>query len=285
MKSGFLLIDKDKDWTSFDVVKKIRNITQIKKVGHIGTLDPFATGLLILLFNQATSFSQYIIDNDKEYLVKSQFDIMTETGDITGKIINTENSPTPITKKQFEKKINLIKNISSQTPPKYSAIKVNGEKAYKMAYKGKDIVLPERNFKIISFEFLGIDYPYFIWKAKVSKGTYIRTLTEQIAELFGKIATTVELRRLKIGSFDVSNSIKINQIDTDIKLLQPDLLLDDFEKITLNIDEERKFIHGQNFTIFHHDTAKLRVYNHKNDFKGLATINNNILHAIRVLND
>ncbi len=285
MNSGFLLIDKEQDWTSFDVVKKIRNILQIKKVGHIGTLDPFATGLLIILFNKATSFSRYIIDFDKEYIVKSQFDFMTDTADITGKIISQDNNPRIISKQEFELQIPNILQINKQIPPKYSAVKVNGEKAYKMAYKGKDIILPERDIDVISFDLLDYNYPYFTWKAKVAKGTYIRTLTEQIASLFNKTACTIELRRSKIADFNVDNALKISDITQETELISPDHLLYKMNHLTLTSDEEKKFINGQNFTTNHKDYSLVRVYNNNNIFIGLASINNGIFQARRVIHE
>ena len=215
--SGYLLINKPKTWTSHDVVAKIRNILKIKKVGHTGTLDPFATGLLILLIGDATKLSETLTNLDKEYVVTSKFGISTDTADITGKIIK-EEIPKNIEKSDFEKKIPDILQINKQIPSRFSAIKINGKKAYNMARSGKDFELPERSIEIKEFELIDYDFPCFTWRAVVSKGTYVRTLTEQIAELFDSIATTIELERTKIGKFCLKDSIGINEVSFGMKI-------------------------------------------------------------------
>ena len=247
MKSGYLFINKPKDWTSFDVVKKVRNILKIKKIGHIGTLDPFATGLLILLINKATRISEYITNYDKEYIAQGRFGLATDSGDITGKITQEKNHP-PITKAQFEKLIPEILNITSQIPSKFSAIKIQGQKAYQKARQGADFQMPERTIQIKEFELLDFDFPDFTYRAVVSKGTYIRTLTEQIADLFGYIATTINLHRTKIDDFNVCNSMTIEQIinEQDLHVQEDyDILLPHIKKINISTEEKKKFLTGE----------------------------------------
>ena len=231
--SGYLLINKPLDWTSHDVVSKIRNIIKIKKVGHSGTLDPFATGLLIVLIGKATKMSEKLLNLCKEYVVKSQFDISSDTGDIRGKInIGDHAHSQPVDRADFETKIPEILKINKQIPSKYSAIKINGKKAYKMARAGKDFEMPERCIEIKEFELLDFEYPYFTWRAVVTKGVYIRTLTEQIAALFGKAAITVELKRTKIDCFDIKDSIEINDVFFGMPFEQFELSKDnDFKHI------------------------------------------------------
>ena len=211
MKSGLLLVNKPKDWTSFDVVKKVKSILKIKKVGHAGSIDPFATGLLIILINDGTKLSDKMMGMDKEYVTVSRFGIHTDTGDLTGNIIKEEEMP-EITREEFEAKIPDILAINKQVPSKYSAIKINGKKAYKLARSGKDFDMPEREIEIKEFELIDYTFPYFTWRAVVTKGTYVRTLTEQIAVLFGGIAVSVELERTKIGDFSVKDAVGIDGI-------------------------------------------------------------------------
>jgi len=214
MESGYVLVDKPKDWTSHDVVAKIRNKLKIKKVGHTGTLDPIATGLLILLFGKATKMSELFMNFDKEYVVKCKLGVKTSTADITGEIIN-ELPVENISIQDFNNIIPDILNIETQTPSSFSAIKINGKRAYKLARQGKEVDLPEREIKIKEFEIIDFESPYFTFRAKVSKGTYVRTLAEQIADLLGTIATAVDIRRTKIGDFHVENACTIDQISVD----------------------------------------------------------------------
>ena len=204
-------MNKPKDWTSFDVVKKVRNKLGIKKVGHVGSIDPFATGLLILLIDKATKLSDKMMGLDKEYITVSKFGVHTDTGDITGKIIKEEEMP-EISRERFESMIPAILDIKKQIPSKYSAIKINGKKAYTLARSGKKFDMPEREIKIKEFELLEYNFPFFKWRSVVSKGTYIRTLTEQIAELFDGIAVSVELERTRVGEFSVKDSIGIDEV-------------------------------------------------------------------------
>lgn len=214
VKSGLLLINKPVDWTSFDVVKKTQNILKTKKIGHIGTLDPFATGLLILLVNKATKLSESLTNQNKEYIAKCQFGLSSNTGDPTGEIIHHQ-LVNPISKDMFLSKIPEIIKIDKQVPPKFSAIKINGKKAYQLARKNIDFDLLERQIKILDFELLNFDFPHFTYRALVTKGTYIRSFTEQIAKLFDNNAVTIELCRTKIGNFDLQNSITINEISEE----------------------------------------------------------------------
>jgi tRNA pseudouridine55 synthase len=214
MISGMLLVNKPKNWTSFDVVKKVRNKLGVKKIGHVGSIDPYATGLLVLLVNKATKLSDKMMGFDKEYLTVSKFGIHTDTGDMTGKIIKEEPMP-EIPREVFEAMIPTILKIDKQVPSKYSAIKINGKKAYNLARSGKQFDMPERSINIKEFELIDYNFPYFTWRSVVSKGTYIRTLTEQIAELFGGIAVSVDLVRTKVGEYSVKDSVGIEEVGVE----------------------------------------------------------------------
>jgi tRNA pseudouridine55 synthase len=274
MKSGYLLIDKEVNWTSFDVVKKTQNILKTKKVGHVGTLDPFATGLMILLVGKATKINEYISGLNKEYIVTSQFGFATDSGDITGNI-TFEEKPNIVSFNDLQNGMPDILNIKSQKPNKFSAIKINGQKAYNMARKGLDFEMPEREITIENIEFMDIDFPKFTWKVTVSKGTYIRTLTEQIGVLFGNLATTIELKRTKIGNLQLEDSIKIEQVsETSVKKGYDDLL-SSLPKISLDINQKAKFLNGVVQPIQPHENsivnALIRVY-YENIFLGLGKL-------------
>jgi riboflavin kinase/FMN adenylyltransferase len=235
MISGYILVNKPEDWTSFDVVKKAKGILRAKKVGHTGTLDPFATGLLIILVNDATKQSQELLDSDKEYIVKGCFGICTDTGDITGKIVN-QIEPTTISREDFIAKIPDILTINKQVPSKFSAIKVSGKRAYELARKDIDFELPEREIQIHEFELVDFSFPFFTYRTLVSKGTYIRTLTEQIAALFDSIAYTTELIRTRIAHYHLADAIEVSDInETQIKPLtvRPVIVIGSFDGIHL----------------------------------------------------
>jgi tRNA pseudouridine55 synthase len=151
---------------------------------------------------------------DKEYVTVSRFGIHTDTGDMTGKIVKEEAMP-EITREEFETMIPDILKINKQVPSKYSAIKINGKKAYQLARSGKKFDMPEREIEIKEFELLSYEFPHFTWRAVVSKGTYIRTLTEQIAELFKGIAVSVELERTRIGNYNVKDAIGIDEVSEE----------------------------------------------------------------------
>jgi riboflavin kinase/FMN adenylyltransferase/tRNA pseudouridine(55) synthase len=212
MISGYILVNKPEGWTSFDVVKKAKRMLGAKKVGHTGTLDPFATGLLILLVNDATKQSQDLLDSDKEYIVRCCFGWATDTGDRTGKVVN-QIEPNAISHEEFINKIPEMLQIDRQIPSKYSAIKISGKKAYELARKDIDFELPEREIAIHEFELIDFNFPYFTYRALVSKGTYIRTLTEQIAALFDSIAVTTELIRTRVAHYHLANAIEVADIN------------------------------------------------------------------------
>ncbi len=209
---GVLLIDKPPNITSFDVVRKLRKITGIRKIGHTGTLDPFATGLLQICIGKATRVASKLTNKDKTYLATCQFGIQTDTGDITGEIIKQEK-PSMIFKEDINKIIPEILRIASQIPHKFSAVKVDGKRAYDLARQKKEVVLQSRPIKILGFSIENFEDNKLTYKAHVSKGTYIRVLSETIAEKLGTIGTTINLRRTKIGEIDLNSAIKLEDLN------------------------------------------------------------------------
>jgi len=213
-ESGVILIDKPEGITSFDVIRQLRRITGIRKMGHTGTLDPFASGLLIICFGKATRLSTRIISESKEYLTTMLLGKKTETGDLTGKTISNKSFDN-ISEGDLDKLIPSILNIKEQTPPRYSALKINGRKAYELARKNQEFKLDPRPVNISDFKFEKLELPEIIYKTTVSKGTYIRVLSESIGELLNTDATTSELRRLKIGDLSVSEAVELNKLNKD----------------------------------------------------------------------
>lgn len=279
MINGVFLIDKPENITSFQVVKKIRQLTGEKKAGHTGTLDPFATGLLPICLGKATRISQFLLSDSKTYNVKAKFGVKTNTGDFTGTITQEMNKN--IKSEQFKAIIPMIKRIEEQIPPAFSAIKVNGKKAYELARVNQSIELLPRKIKIIDFLLTDFDYPYFSYSAKVSKGTYIRTLTEQIAELLGTIATTTNLRRTEIGNLSINESVTLDKISSDnwrTFLFPIDEILPQFPVIKLSENQQNDFFNGRSFTVNKEESSTVIIKSHVDTILGIAELKNGLIH-------
>lgn len=216
-KDGVLLVDKPASWTSFDVVAKIRG--QIRreyqekgikptkrqlKVGHAGTLDPFATGLLVILLGDATKKAGEFLKLDKVYEATIHLGKTSTTGDPEGEL--TEVSRRQPTREEIEAALEKFVGTINQTPPAFSAIKVGGQRAYKLAHKGETVEIPTREVTVHSIELLDYSYPEIKVQAHVSSGTYIRTLAEDIGEALGAGAYCSQLRRTKIASWSIKEA-------------------------------------------------------------------------------
>ncbi len=214
MTSGILLIDKPKGITSFDVIRKLRKITKIKKMGHTGTLDPFATGLMQVCTNKATKVIRFLTSQKKTYRAILKLGIKTDTADITGKIIHKKEIPDLISIdwKNIEDKILSLKE---QIPPNYSAIKIEGKRAFTLARKNVDFEIKKRPIEIYDFEIIDICKDEVEFQITVSKGTYIRTLSETLAEFIGTVGTTKELRRMKINEISVKNAVPLDDLNSE----------------------------------------------------------------------
>jgi tRNA pseudouridine55 synthase len=223
MIEGILLVDKKKGITSYDVIREIKKkYPKGTKIGHTGTLDPFATGLLIIMVGrQATKLMTQFHTFKKKYVVDAQFGFETDTQDITGQVISkTDDSIIP-TKEDITNQIkrNFLGKIE-QIPPKYSAKKIKGKKAYQLARQGKEFQLQPKEIEIFDFEILKYEYPHIKFEIGCSTGTYIRTLVTDLARNLGTYATATDLRRTQMGPFrieDVDGSII--EVDKVLKML------------------------------------------------------------------
>jgi tRNA pseudouridine55 synthase len=212
---GFILIDKPKGWTSFDAVNKVRrmiegaglNHTARKRfpVGHTGTLDPMATGLLVLLLGEDTRRAQELTKLDKTYEVTMYLGKTSTTGDEEGEK-QTVSMVEP-SREAIEQALTQFVGDTMQTPPKFSAIKVNGKRAYKLAREGKEVILEARPVKMSRLELTDYTYPFVKFIADVSSGTYIRSLVENLGKVLNTGAYMSDLRRTKVGKFDISGAI------------------------------------------------------------------------------
>ncbi|MES2876748.1 MAG: tRNA pseudouridine(55) synthase TruB [Patescibacteria group bacterium] len=225
-EDGILLIDKPVGWTSFDVVAKIRGmrraalkaegITPTKRqlrVGHAGTLDPFATGLLVILLGEATKRSDEFLKQDKTYEAVVTLGATSTTGDPEGELANV--SDTVPTDEAVQAVMGTFTGTITQIPPAYSAIKINGQRAYKLARKGHEVEMPSRQVVIHSLELISYDYPELHIRTHVSSGTYIRSLAEDIGKTLGTGAYCSQLRRTTIGEQRIADATEMSVLAID----------------------------------------------------------------------
>ena len=243
--NGILLVKKEQGPTSRDIVNKVCKILNTKKVGHTGTLDPLATGLLVLCIGSSLKLVELLTNHDKEYIAKIRLGIETDTLDITGKITNKNKVP-KISNEDLQKVLNSLTGKIKQQVPKYSAIKVNGKKLYEYARNNQQVELPIREIEVYNIEIISpLKDNEFTIKCNVSKGTYIRSLVRDIGYKLNTFATLIELNRTKLGNFSLEESYSIEDIEKgNFKLLSPlDIL--PFPQITVDKEMEKKIRNGQ----------------------------------------
>lgn len=209
-----LLIDKPLNWTSFDVIKKIRNIIKVKKVGHAGTLDPLATGLLIVCTSKKTKQIEHFMELEKEYTGTMVLGKTTPSVDLETEF-NSEQDWHHITEQQCRDATRDFLGEIEQRPPVYSAIKVEGIRAYEKARQGKKITMKNRLVKVAEFELTSVLLPEIVFRIVCSKGTYIRSLIRDFGEKLGAGAYLANLRRTKIGDYNVKDALTIDQVQNN----------------------------------------------------------------------
>lgn len=279
-KWGVLLINKPTGISSFGVVAKIRKLLKIKKVGHSGTLDPFASGLLQICFGKATKVINYLVSNTKTYEATVVLGKKTDTGDSEGKIINEEIIDFEINNELLNSVIEKILQISEQTPPRYSAVRINGKRAYQLARENQDFELKKRPVKIYDFEVLDFSNDKITYKTTVSKGTYIRVLSETLAEMIGTIGYTINLKRTKIGETSLENAVDLADLtEENIHdfVLSIDQVLTEFPSIKLNSKQIEKFKNGVKIKFKEDNLTRVLVKDSSGNGIGFAEISQNTL--------
>ena len=242
---GVIVINKPTDWTSFDVVNKIKRLIGLSRVGHLGTLDPMATGVLLVTIGKATKLFDIMQEKKKTYVATFHFGEETNTLDSTGKITNSNNKI--VTRKEIEAILNTFVGEISQIPPKYSAKSVNGVRAYTLARKNEDFVLPAKVVKIYELKIIDFNDNILTLEITCGSGTYIRALGRDIAYKLNTYATMISLVRTKVGKFDLNQSIDIKSLTKDNienYFLPIDSVLD-YNKIELSDINTKKILNGQ----------------------------------------
>ena len=273
MLKGILNVNKEKGISSARVVSLVRRALNMKKVGHTGTLDLEASGVLPIVIGKATRVSDYMMTKDKVYETELILGAKTDTLDAAGEII--EKSDKVVTKEEFLQAMKTFKGEIEQIPPMYSALKVNGKKLYDLAREGIEIERKKRKVNIYDIELLDFAFPKATIRVTCSKGTYIRTLVDDIGEKLGSLAYVNELKRVRVGDFDIKDSIKSGDLleipkeELIKKLYSIDTALKDFEKIVLDRKYLDKLANGQVVEIDKNYGKIIRVYA-EDDFIGLG---------------
>lgn len=290
--NGVLNIFKPKGMSSFDVVRVVKNIAGTGKVGHTGTLDPEATGVLPICIGKATKIIDYIMDSEKVYEVTLKLGIRTTTYDLEGEVLE-ERDTLNLSKDEILAAVDSFKGKYYQIPPMYSALKQNGVRLYELARKGIEVERKGRMVNIYNLEDIKIDNPYISMKVTCSKGTYIRSLCYDIGEKLGVFATMTKLNRAKTSVFSQEKSINIKSLtkeNIDNYILSIEEVLEKYDKITVNKKYVKLLVNGvrvgdKRFTNDNFIKDKLyRVYDDKNDFIGLGKGNNSGFKIEKLLN-
>lgn len=282
---GIIVINKPKGCTSHDIVYKVKKMFN-GKVGHTGTLDPMAEGVLPILIGKGTLVSKYLINHDKKYIVKLQLGIKTDTADSEGKIVEERQVDTKLINEQDINRIfKTFIGKQEQIPPIYSAIKVNGKKLYEYARKGQNVELKPRKIEIYDINLLNysVQEKQIEFEVFCGKGTYIRSLCEDIASKFNTVGYMKELKRVQVGDFKIEDSITIQELEENINagknvqiiVISLEKIFEKNENIELNDKKLTLFLNGVKLTQDYNDGI-YKVYN-KNDFIGIGIVENKLL--------
>lgn len=283
MKSGIINVYKEKGFTSFDVVAKLRGILKTKKIGHTGTLDPDAEGVLPVCIGRATKVCDILTDKDKVYEAVMLLGVETDTQDTTGEIL--KKLPVEESESVVKEAILSFVGEYAQIPPMYSALKVNGKKLYELAREGKTVERKARNVQIFSIEILEMDLPRVRMSVHCSKGTYIRTLCHDIGQKLGCGGCMEKLLRTKAGIFELADTLKLAEINAlakeglvEEKIISVDELFEDHSKVWTK-QEYDVVVHNGNrvkMKMFQEklpeNTERLRVYDSKGEFIGVYEV-------------
>ena len=276
MINGLLVVDKEKNMTSRDIVNEISKIFKTKKVGHTGTLDPLATGVLVVTIGKATKLNDIITATEKEYQVEAILGLKTDTLDVSGNILHEEHIH--FTKEEIINILNSFLGTYDQEVPIYSAVKINGKKLYEYARNNEPVILPKRPVTIKKIQLDNLEYinnqTMIKFTCLVSKGTYIRSLVNDIANKLGTVGTMKNLRRISQGNYLIKNAYKLNDIkNNNYHIISIKEALEDY--YTVEVDDKLKFkimngqkidnIYNQEYVLFTDHDYVLALYQNVNN--------------------
>ena len=289
-RSGFLNIDKPPGWTSHDVVARVRRITGERQVGHAGTLDPAASGVLPMAVGHATKTLPYIEDARKAYVATVRFGVVTDSADRDGRLVERRGAG-DLTESLIADQLQVFRGQITQIPPAHSAIKVDGQKLYDLARKGIDVEVPRRQVTIHEIDLTGWQAPDATIRIECSKGTYIRSLARDLGEAVGTGAMLANLIRTRAGMFHLSASISIHELEERLAAhgwswlaTHPDDVLVAADIIVLDARDEDRWFNGLPVGSGA-DTAVVRVYDSRREWVGIGVVDEetNTIHPKRVV--
>lgn len=285
---GILIINKPSGYTSQDVVSKVKRILNIRKAGHTGTLDPLATGVLPIMLGDYTKLSKYLIEHDKTYIAKVRLGEKSSTGDLEGEIIDKKAvDEKKLNPENVCKILNSFLGKQKQKPPIYSSIKINGKKLYEYARSGEKVEIPERDIEIYNIELINISDNEIEVKVSCSKGTYIRTLCEDIAQRLNTVGLMSSLNRIKVNRFEIKDAVTLEELEKikeniENRLINMEDLFSNLNKIELDKRKTELFLNGVMLTYSKTD-GLYNIYT-ENKYLGLGTIKNNLLKRDVIIN-
>ena len=285
MPNGILVIDKPAGWTSMDVCAKLRGVFHEKRVGHGGTLDPMATGILPVFIGRATRAVEFAEKSDKEYIAGLKLGVITNTQDITGEVLETR--PACVSREQLEEALERFRGDILQVPPMYSAIKINGKKLYELARKGREVERPARAVTIKTLEILDKQGDgLYTFRVRCTKGTYIRTLCHDIGQVLGCGGCMASLRRTMAAGFTLEEAVSLEQIQTEADpaslLLPVDCLFAGRPVLALKSAEaEKKIRNGMTAVMPSLAPGEYRVYAQNGGFLALCQAKDGKLTTIK----
>ena len=284
MPNGIIIIDKPQGWTSMDVCAKLRGIFREKRVGHAGTLDPMATGVLPVFLGRATRAVEFASEGQKEYVAGLKLGVVTNTQDTSGEVL--EERPVSVTRQDLEAALSAFRGDIEQIPPMYSAIKINGKKLYELARKGREV---ERKPRPVTIHSLTVEEQTgpadFILRVRCSKGTYVRTLCHDIGQALGCGGTMSSLRRTTAAGFDLSRAVTLDQVQQASNpaalLLPVDAYFGDRPRLDLSPELEKKVRNGMTVVMPRTAPGEYRVYGANDAFLALCRAEGGKLFTIK----
>lgn len=282
MISGLLNVYKEKGFTSHDVVAKLRGILHQKKIGHTGTLDPDAVGVLPVCLGKATKLCDMFTEKDKTYIAVMRLGIKTDTQDISGRVLY--ESEVTVSSDYVEKVVMSFEGEYEQIPPMYSALKVNGRRLYEIAREGREVERTARKVNIYKIRIININLPFVKFEVSCSKGTYIRTLCDDIGEKLGCCACMYELTRTKVSKFKIEEALKLSEIERIVSenkisehIIPIDTIFIDLKKVIVQPQFEKKLYNGNPLStedfLENLNGGRIRVYDTKDTFIAIYKYN------------
>ena len=280
--NGIVIVDKPQDWTSQDVVSKLRGVFKTRRIGHGGTLDPMATGVLPVFVGRATRAVEFFEHAEKTYIATLRLGITTDTEDITGRVL--EEKTVSVTREELEAVLPRFRGEIDQVPPMYSAIKVNGQKLYELARKGREVERQPREIEIFRLECIEFTGNTARLIVRCSKGTYIRTLCKDIGQALGCGGCMAALRRVQAGEYTAEESVPLETLletEEPEKYLRPvDSMFRNYPAVTLSEKQALRCRNGNSFSV-QHPAGTYRAYSQNGEFLMLAKVEDGIMSTIK----